>query len=230
MTELPFPENHHLSLPDVRLSKSTFLVFEKDQIFYTNLQSGQSISTPIIHRSEICKLEALYAYSYIYTLLIIRIIPRAGMEKTYGVSSQKFGYPHTRERTQISDFFLALDFHPSPVPAGKTLSDAPTIIGENIYRYFPVGNRIFDLYKDPEFKQKLESIKIPYFSWFLGLLGGIVLVTSIALGLMDPGSGLFWLFGLPSLPFLGYGIYKLRQYRKKEKDFSQKYNLPCYFK
>ncbi|MHA1675252.1 MAG: hypothetical protein ACTSYI_16700 [Promethearchaeota archaeon] len=72
--------------------------------------------------------------------------------------------------------------------------------------------------------------QIPYLSWFLGALGVLGLVTSIALGLMDPGTGIFWLLGLPSLSFLGYSIYKLRQYRKKENDFSQKYNLPCYFK
>ncbi|MCK5343211.1 MAG: hypothetical protein KAR20_07395 [Candidatus Heimdallarchaeota archaeon] len=154
------------------------------------------------------------------------------MEKFYAVSPKKFGYPHTQERwTQISDFFLALDFHPSPVPAGKSLKNAPhSTRVENIYRYFPVGDKLFDLCEDPEFKQKLESLKTPFLPWFLFILGVIGLVISFALGFIDPGTGAFWIPGLASLSCLGYGIPKLRQYRKKENDFSQEYNLPCYFK
>ncbi|MHA1745571.1 MAG: hypothetical protein ACTSWW_06200 [Promethearchaeota archaeon] len=191
MDELPFPENHHLSFPHVRLSKKTFLVFEKDQIYYTTLQSGQSVSTPIIHRSEICKLEVQHFYSYRAPSLFIRIIPRIGMEKLYVVSPKKFLFPHTQEqRTQISDFFLALDFHPSPVPEGKSLRDASNSARvKDIHRYFPAGDRLFDLCKNPEFKQKLESFKTPDLAWFLLLLGLIGLVISFALAFIDPGTG-----------------------------------------
>jgi hypothetical protein len=154
------------------------------------------------------------------------------MEKLYVVSPKKFLFPHTQEqRTQISDFFLALDFHPSPVPAGKSLRDASNSARvKDIYRYFPVGDRLFDLCKNPEFRQKLESLKTPSLPWFLLILGVIGLVISFALGFIDPGTGAFWISGLPSLACLGYGIPKLRQFKKKENDFSQEYNLPCYFK
>ena len=229
---MQFPEDHHLAYPHVRLSKRKFIVFENDQLYLAKLKGDQAIYTPIIHRSEIRKLDAIMIHTKNGNSLYIHILPRMGKKKSYLVHAKKLSYSKP-DWVQIDDFFLALDFQSNPVYPEKQLREVQTarLVG-GLYLYFPVGDRVFELCQDPMFKQELESQRPKFLSILLVVFGFLGLISAVVLGILvyEQTRTVFWLLSVVSLAFLGYSIPQLRKNFKKHKNFIQKYDLAYYFK
>ena len=232
MSELQFPEDHHLSYPHVRLSKRKFLVFENDQLYLAKLKADQSIYTPIVHRSEIRKLEAQMVHSQNSNSLHLNILPRMGKKKSYLVRPKKLSYKKT-DWVQIDEFFLALDFQSNPAYPEKQLREVQThLLLGGLYLYFPVGDRVFELCENPMFKQELASQSLKFFPILLIIFGFIGLIVAIVMGILayQQTSTAVWIISAASLACFGYSIPQIRKYSGKRKDFIQKYDLAYYFK
>jgi preprotein translocase subunit Sss1 len=232
MSELQFPEDHHLAYPHVRLSKKKYLVFENDQLYLAKLKADQAIYTPIVHRSEIRKLEAQMFHSQNGNSLHINILPRMGKKKSYLVHAKKLSYKQP-DWVQIDDFFLALDFQPNPAYPEKRLREAQTALSVGgLYLYFPAGDRVFELCENPMFKQELESKSLKFLPILFMILGFIGLIIAIVLGVIayEDTSTPVWIISVASLACFGYSIPQIQKHIRNKKDFIQKYDLAYYFK
>ncbi|MHA1745570.1 MAG: hypothetical protein ACTSWW_06195 [Promethearchaeota archaeon] len=221
-----------VAYPNVRLSKKKFLVLENDHLYHGKIKEGQALYTPIAHRSEIRKLSAQMIHSRNGTALHIYILPQTGNRRHFLVHSKKLAYKQ-EDWVQIDEFFRDLDFLPSPVPEERNLRDAQTSLQVNgLYRYFPVGDRIFELGHDPVFKQELESQRPKFLSILLVVFGFLGLIGAVVLGIMvyEQASTVFWILSVVSLAFLGCSIPQLSKNFKKHKNFIQKYDLAYFFK
>ncbi|MHA1518543.1 MAG: hypothetical protein ACTSRK_00035 [Promethearchaeota archaeon] len=228
-----FPEDRYLSYPHTRLSKKKFLVFENDQIYHVELKSGQSLYTPIAYKSEIRKLEMHMQHMKHGPYLSIFLLPRTGKKKYYMVLPEHGPYKPS-DWQQVVDFFLSMGFQPTPVPQRvmrlEECTNASQVGGP--YRYFPVGDRVFESWQNSDFVREIESLYLnPLYVLFF-VIGITVMFVTLLLGIFAYQYAKIgvWITGFLAVVFLGYGIPHVSRYNRDKKAFIQKYDMEFYFK
>ena len=225
------PSDYYLSFPHLRLSKRKYLILENGRLCIVRTKNQQSKVTFYEYINQIRKMEVKLVKSRYGSYLAIFFLPAIGRKKAFRVSPlEGFSYKDS-DWLRVIKFFKVSGFKPHKYPDREKAIRITKPINMDARVWFSPYDKIFQLYKDPEFMKELTKLKMRTWPTVLTTSGFLTLAFGIVYLFTFYDLLFLWLILLIiSLSLIILGLPVFIKDTKTRKELENKHDLEYHFR